>query len=94
MAAWTCAVCGSVQDAPNKPLQCNTCRSRKVFSATSPSHIRKLIKLSTTHGMDGTPEHRTWTVMKRRCLAKHDDAYPDYGGRGIFVCEPSTAMQD
>lgn len=25
--------------------------------------------------------------MKSRCLNKNDDSYPDYGGRGIIVCD-------
>ncbi len=35
-----------------------------------------------------TPTYRTWIMMHGRCRNKNDkDHYPDYGGRGIKVCE-------
>jgi hypothetical protein len=37
-----------------------------------------------THGMKGTPAHRSWMAMNGRCRNIHDK---DYGGRGIRVCE-------
>lgn len=39
------------------------------------------------HGMCRSSEYRTWESMKRRCLNKRHRAFPDYGGRGITVCE-------
>lgn len=39
------------------------------------------------HGMNDTPEYRTWIGLKNRCLNRRDKAYKDYGGRGIQVCE-------
>lgn len=32
-------------------------------------------------------EYFTWHNMKRRCCNKHSPEYPNYGGRGIKVCE-------
>lgn len=32
-------------------------------------------------------EWRIWSGMKQRCLNKRFPAYPDYGGRGIGICE-------
>lgn len=44
-----------------------------------------------THGDtpkgDHSPEYRTWSHFKGRCLNPKDRSYPDYGGRGITVCE-------
>lgn len=37
-----------------------------------------------THGGTGTPEHKIWLGMKRRCKDLNDR---NYGGRGIMVCE-------
>lgn len=34
-----------------------------------------------------TPEYRSWRHLLGRCLNPNDDAYPDYGGRGITVCD-------
>lgn len=28
----------------------------------------------------------SWSEMKRRCYSEHRKEYPNYGGRGIFVC--------
>ena len=52
----------------------------------------RAINRNTTHG-DGAPsgervpEYRAWEAMKYRCLNLNATAYPDYGGRGITVCE-------
>ena len=39
------------------------------------------------HGMNRTPEHRTWFNMKNRCFNPNSDDYKYYGGRGIKVCD-------
>lgn len=36
------------------------------------------------------PEYQIWSQMKGRCLNKNNKKYPDYGGRGITVCERWT----
>lgn len=42
---------------------------------------------STTHGMARTRPHRIWTAMKQRCHDVNHARHPDYGGRGITVCD-------
>lgn len=39
------------------------------------------------HGRSGTPVYVCWQKMVRRCHDEGDRAYPDYGGRGIRVCD-------
>jgi hypothetical protein len=39
------------------------------------------------HGMKGTPEWKTWMGMKQRCFNPTSHRYPDYGARGITVCD-------
>jgi hypothetical protein len=34
-----------------------------------------------------TVEYRTWGSMIQRCTNKNHKQYPDYGGRGITICE-------
>lgn len=34
-----------------------------------------------------TSEYKTWSHIKSRCCTKTDAKYPDYGGRGIMVCD-------
>lgn len=33
------------------------------------------------------PEYKVWSAMKQRCLNVKNNAYKDYGGRGITVCD-------
>ncbi len=35
----------------------------------------------------GTPVYESWRGMKKRCLCKNHDAYHNYGGRGIQICQ-------
>lgn len=42
---------------------------------------------SLKHGMSHTSLHNAWMSMIQRCTDQNCRAYPDYGGRGIKVCE-------
>ena len=42
---------------------------------------------SRTHGMRRSTEYMIWAAMKARCQNPRHVAYPNYGGRGISVCE-------
>lgn len=37
--------------------------------------------------MSNTPEHRVWRGMQERCYNARRQDWPDYGGRGITVCD-------
>lgn len=39
------------------------------------------------HGMRYTREYVSWKNMRSRCLNKKNASYPDYGGRGITICD-------
>lgn len=43
----------------------------------------KLLK----HGLRKHPLYQVWSDMKQRCNNAGNDAYKNYGGRGISVCE-------
>lgn len=47
----------------------------------------KTVEAKTTHGLSSIPEYHIWALMKDRCLNKNSDNFPNYGGRGITVCE-------
>ncbi len=40
-----------------------------------------------THGLTYAPEYTVWASMIQRCTNPNENAYRDYGGRGIAVCE-------
>lgn len=39
------------------------------------------------HGRNGTSEYNIWLSIKARCERETSSAFPDYGGRGILLCE-------
>ena len=43
--------------------------------------------LLTSHGQSKTGLYRRWYGMRQRCNNPKDISYPNYGGRGIRVCE-------
>jgi hypothetical protein len=52
-----------------------------------------------THGLSKSPEYRVWINMKSRCFNPTHVSYPNYGGRGIDVCDQwrhsfETFLQD
>lgn len=40
-----------------------------------------------THGLSKTPEYHIWKAMKARCYNQQHKNFPDYGGRGVKVCD-------
>jgi hypothetical protein len=60
--------------------QCRACSNRYIGD------------IRVTHGMarrggQSTPAWRSWQAMKIRCFCTTDHNYPNYGGRGIRMCE-------
>lgn len=50
-------------------------------------HDEILPTRNTRHGMSRTPIHNLWWAMISRCTNPNVKSYPNYGGRGITVCE-------
>lgn len=68
--------------APGGTRSCGKC-DRHSTEAT-----RKAVgDANRTHGMTKTPEYQAWLKMRRRCHNPSDAAYPNYGARGIAVCD-------
>lgn len=42
---------------------------------------------SFKHGESNSPEFKAWLQMLTRCNNRSANSWPDYGGRGITVCE-------
>jgi hypothetical protein len=39
------------------------------------------------HGESRSPEYRAWQMARLRCTDPENAAWPDYGGRGITICD-------
>lgn len=39
-----------------------------------------------THGMAGTPEHKVWKGIIKRCTNPNSQDFAEYGARGITIC--------
>lgn len=79
-------------DSPGWLCRCD-CGSEVILegyllrSGISKSCGCRRIKSVTKHGMHRSLEYKTWSGMKSRCHNPKDHGYPDYGGRGIVVCD-------
>ena len=40
-----------------------------------------------SHGMTNSPEYTAWRGARDRCFNPKDARYPNYGGRGISMCD-------
>lgn len=85
-AVWTCSCdCGAVTDVIGAKLRngqttsCG-CRKKEFIGSVNFKHGHARSNQVRT-------EHRIWYAMVRRCTDEKDAAFPDYGGRGISVCQ-------
>lgn len=69
--------CGNVIAARLNSLKNGHTKSCGCFRVTN----------ATKHGMYKKPEYESWIGMIQRCTNSNNQAYKDYGGRGIKVCE-------
>jgi hypothetical protein len=61
-------------------------------SSTSCGCIRR--ERTTKHGLCDTRAYNTWKNMKQRCFNPRHPKYPDYGERGISICQHWCDFQD
>jgi hypothetical protein len=50
--------------------------------------------MNSLSGMMSKPGYGVWIAMRTRCLNPNSDDYPDYGGRGISICERWSSFDD
>lgn len=73
-AVWMCQCdCGN---------QCKVIGTQLTFGATKSCGC-----ITKKHGMFGSRIYNVWHTMKERCYVKSQTSYPNYGGRGIRVCD-------
>ena len=85
---WLCLCdCGN-----NHYVQSNSLLTGKTKSCGC-LNLETRVTSNTKHGQGGgrgkkcTTEYHSWQSMKQRCYAESNEDYPNYGGRGITVCE-------
>lgn len=85
LARWRCAcVCGgetvfsSVSIRKSKSHYCSHCDT---WSTLDPNPQRR------RHGLRCKREYDVWTAIKQRCNNPNCNAYENYGGRGITICD-------
>lgn len=80
----TCrCVCGSVIDVT--PFNWKSGRTKSCGCKTIELLSDAFLKLDHTADLDRL--RRIYNGMKNRCYNKNIDNYPDYGGRGISICD-------
>jgi len=81
-AIWVCrCTCGNETESASSVLK----SGKKISCGCA---LRERLSIGNLrHGMTGTKVWRTWIGMHNRCYRPSKDRYPQYGGRGIKVCE-------
>lgn len=49
--------------------------------------LRETTERQTTHHMTGTRLYQIWSGIRGRCNNPNEECYPNYGGRGIKICD-------
>lgn len=85
-AQWLCKCdCGNMTTVGSGALRSGLTRSCGCL------HREMMLARNTTHGLaprQGKPRaYSSWTNMMRRCTHENDPRWPEWGGRGITVCE-------
>jgi hypothetical protein len=78
---WQCLCdCGQITETPStKTLRNGTCKSCGCIQKENPP--------AKTHGQSDTNLFHVWNGIKQRCLNPRSQAFNNYGGRGIKVCD-------
>jgi hypothetical protein len=83
---WLCHCrCGVTKTIASGKLRNGTtvsCGCHRISATVSRSYKHGSAKRNKT-----TPEYRAWSGMIGRCYNVKNKKYPDYGGRGITVCQ-------
>lgn len=79
---WNCLCdCGTMHVAPTNALTSGHTKSCGCLQAETMS------RGNVVHGLSGTQVHIAWQNMRARCENQNNEAFKNYGGRGIKVCD-------
>jgi len=80
--AWRCKCsCGTQVLVRGTDLTMNKSRSCGCLQREQVGSINR------SHEQTGTPTYNTWCNMIQRCTNENLASWPDYGGRGITICD-------
>lgn len=57
-------------------------------------HRERQREVPRVHGMDRTRTHITWINMRQRCRNDGHPSWPNYGGRGITICDRWSTFEN
>jgi hypothetical protein len=67
--------------------QCGQLRQKyKGLNRSRCGQCRYSNHVNIKHGLSQTPEYKSWSMMRARCLNPNYDGYPNYGGKGVTIC--------
>lgn len=87
---WHCqCACGNTNDSISGNLRYGKSKSCGCLQRELAANLCRKSKYTHGHaaGKKPTREYRTWVTMNQRCYNESSPDYPNYGGRGITVCE-------
>lgn len=84
LATVACA-CGTVRDVLMNSLR--TGRSRSCGCYMRERSREQIRRIGTKHGLSKDAAYPTWKAIKARCLNSRNHKFPEYGGRGIGICD-------
>lgn len=80
--AWLCRC-----DCGRRVVIKTTCLRSKGTKSCGCLQRERAMESATKHGKCGTRLYQCWADMKQRCSNPNNASYPNYGGRGIQVCD-------
>lgn len=87
-AQWLCQCeCGNQKIYPGGVLRHRAVKSCGCLYKEKRSEIARNSIAKVKHGDSFKRLYFMWTSMKNRCHVKSNPSYPNYGGRGIKVCD-------
>lgn len=97
-AHWNCVCeCGAHVVVMGEYLRNGTTKSCGCYRSEKASVDATARNFRHGHNRSGTgnqsPTWNSWSSMRKRCTLKSHRSYPDYGGRGIIVCERWTKFE-
>ena len=75
--------CGQRRRVRGSSLTCNGSRSCGCLAAELSAGRERI----HGEGVKQSPEYRAWWIMRQRCNNPRRETFPNYGGRGIAVCD-------